>query len=132
MHIALGIVLMFPLIVAKQAGLPRLSPFQLLEALGRVLILSLLGRPCPYQGLFGVPESLGYLRKQDIANRGCVILLGTQEAAICGVTYPPSLHSPSLAGMACSMLDVTFQNSWTASPGACWQWHFVFSSFVTT
>lgn len=31
----------------------------------RVLFLSLFCCPCPYQDLFGVPASLGHLRKQD-------------------------------------------------------------------
>lgn len=33
-----------------------------------------------------------------IAHRGYIILLGPQEAATGGITSPPSLHSPSLAG----------------------------------
>lgn len=66
----------------------------------RVLFLSLLGCPCPYQDLFRVPASLGRLRKQDIHSTwGYIILLGPQEVAVCGITNPPSLHSPSLVGI---------------------------------
>lgn len=86
--------------------------------------------------IFGAAQEIEHSKQEYI------ILLEPQEAAICGITSPPSLHSLSLARMACGMLVIPAQNSWTASPGACrpgqagplsWQLvPCVSSSFVTT